>query len=127
MNTLNNITEEDYSQSLLKCDKIDQIVPDIFYNVRLLQQLDKRFENDPSLKQVEFLLLKLPELFEIREDEATYVNQYRHNLVQVLTVLGEFIFELSDTITLDDKENIKLLKITQNLNEAQQAILEIID
>lgn len=122
-----NIIEENYDESLIKCDRLSKIVPSLFYNVRLLQRLDKQFEQDATLKELEELLLVLHDLLDIKEDKVAYVNLYRDRFLKILTILGHFIIELPKQKALDSPKNEKLLIIINRFMGDQKIILEIIE
>lgn len=123
----NELNDQDYNQSLIKCEQIDAIIPSVFYAVNLLKRLDSTFFNNVSLLNSEEGLLKLHDLLDIKNTSKVYVHRYREILIDVLQNMSQFILELKGIDLLSPQQQMHLANIMNRLVQDQQRIITIID
>ena len=123
----NELNDQDYKQSLIKCEQIDAIIPSVFYAVNLLKRLDSTFFNNVSLLNSEQGLLKLHDLLDIKNTSKVYVHRYREILIDVLQNMSQFILELKGIDLLSPQQQMHLANIVNRLVQDQQRIITIID
>ena len=121
------LNDQDYNQSLMKCEQIDAIIPSVFYAVHLLKRLDSTFFHSVSLLNSEEGLLKLHDLLDIKETSKLYVHRYREILIEVLQNMSQFILDIKTTDMLSPQQQKQLAHIVNRLVQDQQRIITIID
>lgn len=123
----NELNDQDYNQSLTKCEQIDAIIPSVFYAVNLLKRLDSTFFNNLLLLNSEEGLLRLYDLLDIKQTSKEYVHRYRELLINVLQNMSQFILELKSIDMLSPQQQMQLANIVNRLVQDQQRIITIID
>ncbi|MBA4695941.1 MAG: hypothetical protein H2069_00970 [Legionella sp.] len=125
---VNPSDDENYESSLLICDELQRVIPDLFYYLSALKHLDNRFYSDARLAEVIDELLSLARLESLRigNNAEDYVNRYRDQLVESLNKLQGFMSTLSDPTSLDADQTQQLLAILKHLFDGQAQIVEIL-
>lgn len=116
---------EDFNDSLIKCERINKILPIIGDNIKQLQALDKRYATDIDLRTAGWVLSMLVKLNvdEVPSGLPGYVNDYRDKLENALTHLGNFFSRLNDVQGLNEKQAVKLAQLASSISSTQELIL----
>ncbi len=119
-----NTSKENYDDSMLKCKKIDAVVPSLCEDIRLIKLLDESFKNDLDLQMADQLLGTLKSLDDA-DSKIKYVNDYRGNLTAGLTCLGSFMEHLTDLQKLSEVQRQIMATIAGDIVKIQDAITNI--
>lgn len=112
---------------MMKCDKLSQVIPYIYYHIQQLKILSNQFENNHLIKQAEEPLLAIYLLLEIKEkNKAEYIQKYRDLLTLSLQYLSEFITQL-EHVDILDSQAICFSTTLDNLSKNQMEIMAIIE
>lgn len=117
---------ENYDESLIKCTKINKIIPTVCQNIGKLKEMGGNFSVDFDLEVAEQLLTSLNsmELPKTEEEKINYVNEFREQLTSGLLRLGSFFNNLNviDFSFLSDEQQRDLSQISANLVVSQESI-----
>lgn len=118
---------ENYETSLLVCDEIQAIVPNLYYYLSYLKTLDKHFGNNPQLAEVVQELLSLASLESIRSNVEDYVTQYRELLTDTLMKLQALMSTVPNPDSFSPAQNKRLLATLRHLFDQQEKILQVLE
>jgi hypothetical protein len=113
---------ENFEESMEKCLKISQIIPQVLEDIHQIQKLDKSLEVDFNLKLAEQNLTSLDTIRPSDDEKGKeeYVNNYRDTLVSGLTCLGDFLTGFTDLKFLTPEQRNKMTTIAANISIHQE-------
>jgi hypothetical protein len=118
---------ENYDESMIKCEKINRIIPSVCKSIHQMKMVDKTYELDFNLELAEQLLVSLSsmDLPTTNEEKITYVDEFREHLISGLSCLGGFFDGITNLESLSDEQRGKVFKISAKIVMNQDSIKNI--
>lgn len=121
--------QENYDESLIKCEKINKFLPEVYDKIKAMQKLNNNFSFDLNLRLAEEYLKLLDTMHppaNIEQEKKEYVDTYRDNLVTGLRSLSDFFDNHEIFQSLTDEQKIKFSELSAKIIFIQDSIINIV-
>lgn len=119
---------EDWNQSMVKCEAISKLIPNLADSIQKIRQLDQSFECNRHLQSAEQVLNKLSIVQNIKsaEEKMSFVEGYRHHLIEGVEQLTQFFDGLKNELeSMSERHQGEFGRLSANIFMTQESIINI--
>lgn len=119
---------EDWNQSMIKCEAISRLIPNLADSIEKIRRLDQSFERNQHLQSAEQVLKKLCTVTTIKstEEKMSFVEGYRHHLIEGIEQLTEFFDGLKNELdSMSERSQGEFGRLSATIFMTQESIINI--
>jgi len=119
---------EDWNQSMVKCEAISKLIPNLADSIQKIRRLAQPFEHNKHLQNAEQVLRKLDTVKHAKstEEKASFVDGYRNHLIEGIEQLTQFFDGLKNELeSMSEKSQGEFGRLSANIFLTQESIINI--